>query len=92
MRTRRGLSVALGLVFVGAAPLVAQQTQHSSGHPHQTDDAVHAYQKGVRQATGPTRFPPAIVGWHTLGVSSDRANPVRRPVRRATGASRFPRS
>ena len=34
MKTRRGLSVALALAFVGVAPLAAQHPQHQEGNDH----------------------------------------------------------
>jgi hypothetical protein len=66
----------------------------ASRMPRATAELPHAYRDGVRRATGPNRFPPAITGWHDAGLSAEASPPARprtSPARRANGPTRIPR-
>ena len=87
MKTRRGLSVALALAFVGVAPLAAQQPQHQEGHDHRMahhQGAPMPMDHGACAMTAASDVAEAQVSSPTAG----RAVAPRR-ARRATGPSRL---
>jgi hypothetical protein len=87
MRTRRGLSMALGLAFVGVAPLVAQQPQHREGHDHPIS---HQEGSGMPMDHGPCSM-IAATGMTEARLASPTGEATAAPqrVRRASGPSRL---
>lgn len=88
MRTKRGLSMALGLAFVGAAPLVAQQPQHSGDHDHPMSQQEGS---GMPMDHGPCAVMATTEEMTEAQIASPsaEATPAPQRARRASGPSRL---
>jgi len=86
MKTRRALSVALALAFVGVAPLAAQQPRHQEGHDHA---APHHQGSPMPMDHGDCAMMASDVVEAQVTSPAPDASVAPRRARRATGPSRL---